>query len=57
MFYVRGKVQANTPAVGPGDIAALAKLQFTHTNDTLSDKNKPIVYPPTESRPTAITWQ
>ncbi len=48
VFYVRGKVQANTPAVGPGDIAALAKLQFTHTNDTLSDKNKPIVYPPTE---------
>ena len=46
--FVRGKSQATTPVVGPGDIAALTKLQFTGTNDTLCDKAKPIVYPPTE---------
>ena len=32
---IQGKEQVNLPQVGPGDIAAVAKLVSTHTGDTL----------------------
>lgn len=43
---VRGKEQTPAPAVGAGDIGAVAKLQHTHTFDTLCDKDKPLRLPP-----------
>ena len=38
MFFLRGKTQADSGEVMPGDIVALGKLQFTTTGDTLTDK-------------------
>ena len=42
VYFVKGKQQEATPAVGVGDIGAIAKLQETSTGDTLCDKSKPI---------------
>jgi len=44
MFIPRGKGQESVTEAGPGDIIAVAKLQATHTNDTLSDAAHPIIY-------------
>jgi len=41
IFYLRGKVQENTPSVQAGDIAVVAKLQETKTGDTFTVKDKP----------------
>ena len=42
-----GKEQVNLPKVGPGDIAAVAKLTSTHTGDTLvADRAQTIQLPP-----------
>ena len=46
LFFLRGKTQAEADTVFAGDIAAAAKLQFTHTGDTLCDKAHFIKYPP-----------
>ena len=46
MFYMRGKTQGESAEVEAGDIVAVAKLQFTHTGDTLCDKANQITYPP-----------
>jgi len=46
MFFLRGKTQGESAEVEAGDIVAIAKLQFTHTGDTLSDKANQITYPP-----------
>jgi elongation factor G len=43
LFYLRGKVQDNTPSVQAGDIAVVAKLQETKTGDTFCAKDKPVV--------------
>lgn len=48
LFYPRGKAQEPTPEVGPGDIAVLAKLQVTGTNDTICTEAAPILLPPVE---------
>lgn len=45
MFFMRGKSQFDTEAAEAGDIAAVAKLQFAKTGDTLCDKTSPIRYP------------
>ncbi len=50
VFYPRGKEHINTEQVVAGDIAAVAKLAHTLTNDTLCMKDRPfqmdpIVYP------------
>ena len=39
MFFLKGKAQIQTKKVIAGDIAAVSKLQFTETGDTLCDKN------------------
>jgi elongation factor G len=43
VFALRGKKQEPATKVIAGDIGAVAKLQFTNTNDTLCDQSKPAV--------------
>lgn len=45
LFMIKGKTQEAVPELGAGDIGAVAKLQETFTGHTLSEKDKPIVYP------------
>jgi elongation factor G len=45
LFLLQGKTQVPVPEVQAGDIAAVAKLKETRTNDSLSDKAHPITYP------------
>ncbi|MDO8389119.1 MAG: elongation factor G [Actinomycetota bacterium] len=42
MFLVRGKEQIAVGEVAAGDIAAVAKLNNTHTGDTLAPKGTPV---------------
>ena len=42
LFHLRGKEQAPATALIAGDIAAVAKLSTTHTNDTLAPKGMPV---------------
>ncbi len=44
IFFMRGKNQIITKEVVAGDIAAVAKLQYTETGDTLCDINNKIIY-------------
>ena len=44
LFLLRGKKQVAMDKLVAGDIAAVAKLQFTTTSDTLCDANNPIIY-------------
>ncbi len=46
VFMMRGKSQEPMPAVGPGDIGVVAKLSETHTGDTLTHKDHPVVLEP-----------
>ncbi len=43
MFFLRGKTQGECPQAVAGDIVAFAKLQFTKTGDTLSEKNNEVI--------------
>jgi elongation factor G len=43
---LQGKAQTTVLEVHAGDIAAVTKLKETQTNDSLSDKASPVVYPP-----------
>ncbi len=44
IFQLRGKEQLQSESIVAGDIAATAKLQDTHTGDTLCDPEHPIQY-------------
>lgn len=44
LFLLRGKEQKPVDEVGPGMIAAVAKLKETATGDTICEKSNPIVY-------------
>lgn len=46
MFFLRGKTQGECPQVEAGDIVAMAKLQYTKTGDTLSEKNNELKFAP-----------
>lgn len=48
MFLLRGKKQVAMDKLLAGEIAAVAKLQFTTTGDTLCDVNNPVVFEPTK---------
>jgi len=48
LLFVRGSNQEPTDNIIAGDIGVITKLVSTKTNDTLSDKDAPIVYPPIE---------
>jgi len=45
LLQIEGKNQKPIESVGPGDIAAVAKLKETTTWETLCDEKKPILYP------------
>ncbi len=44
VFYLLGKKQVPVQKVGPGEIAAVAKLKETQTGDTLTDAGNPILF-------------
>lgn len=44
IFFLRGKTQIPAKEVIAGDIAAVAKLQYTKTGDTLCGKKNPVIY-------------
>jgi elongation factor G len=46
IFYLQGKKQIPVQKVGPGEIAAVAKLKETMTGDTISDAGNPILLKP-----------
>ncbi len=46
IFSMSGKDRKESPRFAAGDIGAVVKLKDTHTNNTLSSKAFPIVYPP-----------
>jgi elongation factor G len=43
---LQGKTPATVPEIKAGDLAAVAKLKDTLTNDTLGDKSDPLTVPP-----------
>jgi elongation factor G len=43
VLVTRGKQQENVPVLSVGDIGAVAKLHDTHTGDTLTHKDHPII--------------
>jgi len=45
LLFLTGSVQEPVDEVIAGDICVITKLNTTQTNDTLSDKDNPIVYP------------
>lgn len=45
LFVIRGKTQEPVTELGPGEIGAVAKLQNTGVNDTLSSREQPITLP------------
>ena len=46
IFYLMGKKQVPVQKIGPGEIAAVAKLKDTQTGDTLADLGNPILFEP-----------
>ena len=46
IFYLAGKKQVPVQKVGPGEIAAVAKLKDTLTGDTITDSGNPILFEP-----------
>lgn len=44
IFFMKGKSQIPTREVVAGDIAAVAKLQYTETGDTLCDINNKVIF-------------
>jgi elongation factor G len=45
VVLLQGKTQTPVPEVKAGDLAAVAKLKDTLTNDTLGDKSDPVIFP------------
>lgn len=48
LFVPRGRAQEVVPALSPGDIGAVAKLQYTATGDTLCRREAPVTLAPIE---------
>lgn len=46
IFIIKGKHQIAVGKLFTGDLGAIVKLQYTHTNDTLATKEKPVLYDP-----------
>jgi len=46
LFVIKGKNQEAAPAIGAGDIGAVAKLGITVTGDTLGSQDKPVKIKP-----------
>jgi elongation factor G len=56
LFLLEGKEQKEVESVGPGMIAAVAKLKNTGTGDTLCDEAEPVVYDALEPMPAVISY-
>jgi elongation factor G len=56
LHSLQGKTLDKVNEASVGDIIAVVKLKDTQTGDTLSDKAKPIVYPPVEYPEAAISF-
>ena len=56
IFYLMGKKQVPVQKVGPGEIAAAAKLKETQTGDTLTDAGNPILFAPIEFSDPMISY-
>jgi elongation factor G len=56
LHVISGKTLDKVDSAQTGDIIAVVKLKDTQTGDTLSDKVKPIVYPPVEYPEAAIAF-
>ncbi|HYJ89870.1 MAG TPA: elongation factor G [Pyrinomonadaceae bacterium] len=56
LHYIQGKTLDKVNEANTGDIIAVVKLKDTQTGDTLTDKAKPIVYPPVEYPEAAIAF-
>ena len=56
LFYLTGKKQVPVQKVGPGEIAAVAKLKDTLTSDTLSDPDKPVLFEPVKFTDPMISY-
>ena len=56
LHVIQGKTLDKVSEAATGDIIAVVKLKETQTGDTLSDKAKPIVYPPVEYPEAAISF-
>ncbi len=46
IYAMNGKDRKELSKVSAGDLGAVVKLKDTHTNNTLSSKSLPVVYPP-----------
>ena len=46
MFYLLGKKQSPVKELGPGEMAAVAKLKNAQTGDTLTDPGNPVLFDP-----------
>jgi elongation factor G len=56
ILFLQGKGQNPAETVGPGDIAAVAKLKETKTGDTLCEDKTPILYTLRPIPPTIIAY-
>ncbi|MBI5141202.1 MAG: elongation factor G [Nitrospirae bacterium] len=56
IFYMQGKKHMPVGQVGPGEIAAVAKLKATSTGDTLCDENAPLILPSIEFSDPLISY-
>lgn len=56
LHVISGKTLDKVDSAATGDIIAVVKLKDTQTGDTLSDKAKPIVYPPVQYPEAAIAF-
>ncbi len=56
IFILEGKSQKPVDSIGPGMIAAVAKLKETVTGDTLCAENAPIVFEPLIPIPAVISY-
>jgi elongation factor G len=48
LIILKGKAQDHAPTLAAGDIGAVAKLQHTHTGETLATKEHPLTLPAVE---------
>ena len=56
IFYLMGKKQVPAQKVGPGEIAAVAKLKDALTGDTLTDTDKPVLFEPVKFADPMISY-
>jgi elongation factor G len=56
LFTLRGHDHVDLTSVPAGDIAAVAKLSDTETNDTLAPKGTPVSVPPIEQHPAVLAY-